>query len=365
MQVPFVNLKAQYNSIKNEIDDAIQKVLEKCDFVMGEYINKFENEFASYCNVKYAIGVSNGTDALFLALKAIGVKAGDEIITTPNTFIATTEAITRAGGKIKFVDINPETFNIDPTHIEAEITEKTKAIIPVHLYGHPADMNPILSIAKKYDLKVIEDAAQAHGAEYKGMKIGSIGDVACFSFYPGKNLGAYGDAGIVTTNDPEISQKIKMLRNHGRLKKYIHEFEAFNCRLDTIQAAVLYVKLNYIEAWNTARRKHAQYYKKLLRSDKVILPFEQKNCKHVYHIFAIKVTKRDYLFRKLNDEGIRVGIHYPVPLHLQPAYRYLGYEKGSFPNTELIAKTELSLPIYPELNNKTIDHICAALRNLT
>jgi len=321
MQVPFVNLKAQYNSIKNEIDDAIQKVLEKCDFVMGEYINKFENEFASYCNVKYAIGVSNGTDALFLALKAIGVKAGDEIITTPNTFIATTEAITRAGGKIKFVDINPETFNIDPTHIEAEITEKTKAIIPVHLYGHPADMNPILSIAKKYDLKVIEDAAQAHGAEYKGMKIGSIGDVACFSFYPGKNLGAYGDAGIVTTNDPEISQKIKMLRNHGRLKKYIHEFEAF--------------------------------------------PFEQKNCKHVYHIFAIKVTKRDYLFRKLNDEGIRVGIHYPVPLHLQPAYRYLGYEKGSFPNTELIAKTELSLPIYPELNNKTIDHICAALRNLT
>jgi len=353
-QISLVNLKAQYCLIKKEIDEAIGRVLNNCNFIMGEEVEKFEEEFANFCNAKYAIGVSSGTDALFLALKAINIQKGDEVITVPNTFIATTEAITMVGGKIKFVDINRDTYNIDVTKIEAAITKRTKAIIPVHLFGQPADMDPILEIAKKYNLKVIEDAAQAHGAEYKGKKVGSLGDLACFSFYPGKNLGAYGDAGAVVTNDPEIAQKIAMLRNHGRIKKYEHDFEGYNSRLDAIQAAVLRVKLKYINSWNKARRKHADLYKELLQNDNVILPIEDKNSKHVYHIFAIRVKNRDRLLNKLKNAGIGVGIHYPIPLHLQPAYRYLGYKAGDFPETERCSSELLSLPMFPELSEKEI-----------
>jgi len=357
MQIPLVDLKAQYLSIKKEIDEAIQRVLNRCNFIMGEEVKKFEEEFASFCNAKYAIGVSSGTDALFLALKAINIRPTDEIITVPNTFIATTEAITLAGGKIKFVDINEENYNIDTNKIELAITKKTKAILPVHLYGQTADMDPIMDIAKKYNLKVIEDAAQAHGAEYKNNRTGTLGDIAIFSFYPGKNLGAYGDAGAVVTNDQDIALKIALLRNHGRIKKYDHEYEGYNCRLDTIQAAVLRVKLKYIDSWNEARINHASLYGKLLQNKNIILPVKQKDCKHVYHIFAVRVANRDKLLNKLKNEDIEAGIHYPIPLHLQPAYRYLGYKKRDFPNTEKYVKEIISLPMFPELNKEKIKKI--------
>jgi dTDP-4-amino-4,6-dideoxygalactose transaminase len=357
MQIPLVDLKIQYLSIKREIDEEIQKVLDNCNFIMGEEVKKFEEEFANYCNAKYVIGTSNGTDALFLALKAIDIKPGDEVITVPNTFIATTEAVTMAGGKIKFVDIDPYTYNIDPTKIENAITNKTKAIIPIHLYGNPADMDPIIEIAKRYNLKIIEDAAQAHGAEYNNKKVGTLGDIGCFSFYPGKNLGAYGDAGAVVTNNPEIANKIAMLRNHGRIKKYEHEYEGYNCRLDTIQAAVLRVKLKYLNLWNESRRKHAKLYKDLLQNNNIILPKEENNCKHVYHIFAVRVPDRDIFLNKLKMDGIGAGIHYPIPLHLQPSYKYLGSKVGDFPNTELFSRSVLSLPMYPELTNLQIKYI--------
>lgn len=363
MQIPLVDLKAQYLSIKKEISEAIKRVLNNCSFIMGEEVEKFEEEFACFCNAKHAIGVSSGTDALFLALKAIDIQPGDEIITVPNTFIATTEAITMAGGKIKFVDINKSTFNIDTSKVESAITEKTKAIIPVHLYGHPADMDPILNITKKYNINVIEDAAQAHGAEYKGKRVGTFGYISCFSFYPGKNLGAYGDAGAVVTNDSEIAQKIAMLRNHGRIKKYEHEYEGYNCRLDAFQAAILRVKLKYIDSWNEARRTHASLYKELLQSDNILLPIEQNNCKHVYHIFAIRVPNRDNLLNKLKNEGVGVGIHYPILLHLQQAYRYLNYKAGDFPKAEKCANDILSLPMYPELKTKEIERIVTIIKD--
>ena len=365
MQIPLVDLKAQYLSIKEEIDEAIQRVLNKCNFIMGDEVKEFEEELASFCSAKYAVGVSSGTDALLLALKAINIQPGDEVITVPNTFIATTEAITMAGGKIKFVDIDEETFNIDTNKIESAITNKTRAILPVHLYGQPANMDPIIDVAKKYNLKVIEDAAQAHGAEYKNKRVGALGDIGIFSFYPGKNLGAYGDAGAVVTNDPDISNKIAMLRNHGRTKKYEHEYEGYNCRLDTLQAAILRVKLKYINSWNEARRNHASSYRKLLQNTDIILPTEQKDNKHIYHIFAVRVADRDNLLNKLKNEGIGAGIHYPIPLHLQPAYRYLGYKKGDFPITEKCAREIISLPMYPELNEVKIKKIAEAISKFT
>ena len=365
MQIPLVDLKAQYLSIKKEIDEAIQRVLNKCNFIMGDEVKEFEEELASFCSAKYAVGVSSGTDALLLALKAINIQPGDEVITVPNTFIATTEAITMAGGKIKFVDIDEETFNIDTNKIESAITNKTRAILPVHLYGQPANMDPIIDVAKKYNLKVIEDAAQAHGAEYKNKRVGALGDIGIFSFYPGKNLGAYGDAGAVVTNDPDISNKIAMLRNHGRTKKYEHEYEGYNCRLDTLQAAILRVKLKYINSWNEARRNHASSYRKLLQNTDIILPTEQKDNKHIYHIFAVRVADRDNLLNKLKNEGIGAGIHYPIPLHLQPAYRYLGYKKGDFPITEKCAREIISLPMYPELDEVKIKRIAEAISKFT
>ena len=365
MQIPLVDLKAQYLSIKKEIDEAIQRVLNKCNFIMGDEVKEFEEELASFCSAKYAVGVSSGTDALLLALKAINIQPGDEVITVPNTFIATTEAITMAGGKIKFVDIDEETFNIDTNKIEPAITNKARAILPVHLYGQPANMDPIIDLAKKYNLKVIEDAAQAHGAEYNNKRVGALGNIGIFSFYPGKNLGAYGDAGAVVTNDPDISNKIAMLRNHGRTKKYEHEYEGYNCRLDTLQAAILRVKLKYINSWNEARRNHASSYRKLLQNTDIILPTEQKDNKHIYHIFAVRVADRDNLLNKLKNEGIGAGIHYPIPLHLQPAYRYLGYKAGDFPITEKCAREIISLPMYPELDEVKIKKIAEAISKFT
>jgi dTDP-4-amino-4,6-dideoxygalactose transaminase len=355
--IPLVDLKAQYNSIKTEIDNAIQGVLDSTSFIMGEELESFEEEFALFCNTKYAIGVANGSDALILALKACGISKGDEVITVPHTFIATTEAITHVGGKIVFVDIDPKTYTIDVSKIEEKINEKTKAIIPVHLYGQPANMDPIIELAKKYNLKVIEDAAQAHGAEYKGKKVGSIGDVACFSFYPGKNLGAYGDAGMIMTNNEEISKKLKLLRNHGRItKKYEHEIEGYSSRLDNLQAAILRVKLKYLNQWNGRRRKNARKYNELLNNiGGIITPYEADYAKHVYHLYVIRTEKgRDKLRKELKSKGIATGIHYPIPLHLQPAYNYLGCKSGDFPVTEKCSHEILSLPMFAELNDEQI-----------
>jgi len=363
--IPFVDLRAQYNSIKEEIAEAIQSVLNHSSFIIGEELKKFEEEFSRFCDVKHAIGVANGSDALFLSLRACGIGKGDEVITIPHTFIATTEAISNVGGKVIFVDIDSKTYTIDVYKIEEKITERTKAIIPVHLYGQPADMDPILKIAKKYNLKVIEDAAQAHGAEYKGRKAGSIGDVACFSFYPAKNLGAYGDAGMVLTNDDEISEKVKLLRNHGRItKKYEHEIEGYSSRLDNLQAAILRVKLRYLNGWNDKRRKNVEVYNKLLSEiDEIILPFEADYAKHVYHLYVIRTKERDGLREVLNSNGIATGIHYPIPLHLQPAYQYLGYKEGDFPIAEKTSQEILSLPMFAELTDEQIKEIVREIKN--
>lgn len=365
MMIPLVDLKVQYNSIKPEIDNAIQRVLDSTSFIMGEELESFEEEFALFCNTKYAIGVANGSDALILALIACGINKEDEVITVPNTFIATTEAITHIGGKIVFIDINPKTYTIDVSKIEEKISNKTKAIIPVHLYGQTADMYPIIELAQKYNLKIIEDAAQAHGAEYKGEKVGSIGDVACFSFYPGKNLGAYGDAGMITTNSEEIAQKVKLLRNHGRItKKYEHEIEGYSSRLDNLQAAILRVKLKYLNKWNGTRRKNARKYNELLNNiGGIITPYEADYAKHVYHLYVIRTEDRDRLREELKSNGVTTGIHYPIPLHLQPAYNYLGYKEGDFPITEECSQKILSLPMYAELSEDQIVEIVNLISN--
>ena len=360
MMIPLVDLKAQYNSIKTEIDNAIQGVLDSTSFIMGEELERFEEEFALFCNTKYAIGVANGSDALILALRACGIGKGDEVITVPHSFISTTEAITHIGGKIVFMDINPKTYTIDVSKIEEKISNKTRAIIPVHLYGQPADMDPIIKLAKKYNLEIIEDTAQAHGAEYKDKKVGSIGEVGCFSFYPGKNLGAYGDAGMITTNSEEIAKKVKLLRNHGRItKKYEHQIEGYSSRLDNLQAAILRVKLKYLNKWNDLRRKNARKYNELLNNiGGIITPYEADYAKHVYHLYVIRTEDRDKLREELKSKSIATGIHYPIPLHLQPAYNYLGYKEGDFPITEKASQEILSLPMFAELNGNQIVEIC-------
>ena len=358
MNIPLLDLKAQYKSIKPEIQKAINKVINNGQFILGENVKKFEQEFAKFIGVKYAIGVGNGTDALYLALRACGISKNDEVILPVNTFIATAEAITLNGAKPVFVDVNPETYNIDINEIEKAITKKTKAIVPVHLFGQSADMSPILKIAKKHKLCVIEDCAQAHGARYKNKIVGSIGDIGCFSFFPGKNLGAYGDAGIITTNNKILAQKIYILRNHGRLKKYKHTIEGINSRLDEIQATILRVKLKHLKSWNKDRQKNARVYDKLFKNiNNIITPYIIKNTKSVYYFYIIRVKNRKKIQTKLKKEGVSTGIHYPVPLHLQPAYKYLGHKKGDFPKTEKLSKEILSLPIYPELTEKQIKFI--------
>jgi dTDP-4-amino-4,6-dideoxygalactose transaminase len=332
-----------------EIEKAIQGVIKRGWFILGEEVENFEREFAHYLGVKYAVSVNSGSDALYLAVKALGIGPGDEVITVAHTFISTVDAITRNGATPVFVDIEPDTYCIDVTQIEEKITDRTKAIIPVHLYGHPADMDPIMEIAKRYNLYVIEDACQAHGAEYKGKKVGSVGHLGCFSFYPVKNLGAYGDGGMVVTNNEELAERIKMLRNYGQKKKYFHEFIGINSRLDEIQAAVLRVKLKYLDEWNNKRREIATLYNRALKRLNVVTPVERDYAKHVYHLYVIRHENRDKLQRYLLERGIQTQIHYPVPVHKQKAYleRHLQIKLTV---TERICGEIVSLPIYPWIN---------------
>ncbi|GAB4441811.1 MAG: DegT/DnrJ/EryC1/StrS family aminotransferase [Chloroflexi bacterium OHK40] len=360
--IPFVDLKAQYLSIKGEIDAAVIATLESTQFVLGKEVAAFEELFAAYTQTSHALGVNTGTSALHLALLAAGVGPGDEVITTPFTFIATVSAIDYTGARPVFVDIDPDTYTIDPALIEAAITPRTKAILPVHLYGQPADMDPIMAIARRHGLVVIEDAAQAHGAEYKGQRVGSIGDLGCFSFYPGKNLGAYGEGGAVTTSNPELARTVKMLRDWGAERRYHHELKGFNYRLEGIQGAVLRVKMKYIEAWTDARRAAAARYDGLLPATGFAAPVAAADCRHVYHIYPIRSAQREALQSFLHDHGVSTGIHYPIPVHLQKAFAELGHKEGDFPHSEAIAREELSLPMYPELHPEQQDVVIAALR---
>ncbi len=363
MNIPLVDLKRQINSIRQEIDLAIKEVIDNTAFIGGKFLERFEKNFAKFCEIPYAAGVSSGTSALFLALKSIGIKQDDEVITTPATFIATAEAIVNAGAKVKFVDINPETYNIDHNAIEKAITNKTKAIIAVDLYGLMANMPELKKIAEKYNIYLIEDAAQAHGAKISSKGPGFYSDIATFSFYPGKNLGAFGDAGAVISKNPELINKIKILRNHGRKEKYIHNVIGDNFRMDPIQANILNVKLNYITEWNKKRNIIAKKYKELLKNLDIQLPHIPDNYEHVFHIFAIKVKNRDKILSYLKEKQIFAGIHYPVPLHLQPAFKFLGYKKGDFPITEELFENELSLPISPELTDNEIEYVVESLKN--
>lgn len=353
MNIKFVDLKEQYLSVKDKIDSSIQEVIDTTSFIKGKQVEDFEKSFSKYLGVDYCIGVSNGTDALSLALESCNIGKGDEVITTPTTFVATIAAILRVGAKPVFVDSYIDSCNINIRDIESVITSNTKAILPIHLYGQSADMYSILDIAKKYNLYVIEDAAQAHGATYCGKEVGSFGDAACFSFYPSKNLGAFGDAGAVVTNNKDIAEKIRLLRDYGSPSKNLHTIVGYNCRLDTIQAAVLNVKLPYLDLWNSKRRFIASIYKQL-SSKYITIPIELNNNTHVYHLYVIFVKDRDVLREYLKNKGIETGIHYPIPVHLQPAYKFLGYKEGDFPITELISKECLSLPMYPEL---LIEHV--------
>jgi dTDP-4-amino-4,6-dideoxygalactose transaminase len=359
--IPFVDLKAQYQSIKPEIDTAVIGVLESTQFVLGSAVAAFEKAFAPYCQAEHAMGVSNGTSALHLALLAAGVGRGDEVITTPFTFIASVSAIDYTGAQPVFVDIDPSSFTIDPAKIEAAITPRTKAILPVHLYGRTADMDPILEIAKRHNLVVIEDAAQAHGAEYKGRRAGSMGDLGCFSFYPGKNLGAYGEGGAVTTNNPEYARKVRILRDWGAERRYYHDLKGFNYRLEGVQGAVLGVKMKYIESWTEARRTHAARYDDLLKDSAYDLPLTPAHLRHVYHVYAIRHPRRDALQSFLTERGIGTNIHYPIPVHLQRCFAELGHKVGDFPYAERAANEVLSLPMYPEFQPQQQDQVIAAL----
>ncbi|MEQ1907415.1 MAG: DegT/DnrJ/EryC1/StrS family aminotransferase [Vicinamibacterales bacterium] len=361
--IPFVDLAAQYAGIRSDVDEAIHRVLDNTDFILGRDVRAFEEEFAAYCGASCAVAVDSGTSALELALRACGVGAGeaDEVILPANTFIATALAVSCAGATPKLVDVDSTTYNIDIDRLREAITPRTKAIVPVHLYGQPADMDPIMAIAKEHGLVVVEDACQAHGARYKGRRVGTIGHAAAFSFYPGKNLGAYGDGGIVVTNDPSIAESVQQLRNYGQQEKYHHTSIGFNRRLDTIQAAVLRVKLRHLDAWNAARRDCAEAYRHRLAGSGVECPVASAQVEHVWHLFVIEVEDRDALQRHLASLGISTGVHYPIPVHLQTAYRGLGYGPGDFPVTERAAKRILSLPMYAELSPGTVDYVAAAV----
>ncbi len=362
-KIKLIDLEAQHQVIQEEVWAAMRDVIENSAFILGRHVKEFEDGFAGFCNARFATGVASGTDALILVLRALGIGPGDEVVTVPNTAFPTAEAITLSGARVVFADISPETLNIDPGAAEKKITKKTRAIMPVHLYGQPVEMEELKELCQSYNLLLIEDAAQAHGAEYKGQRVGTLGDAACFSFYPAKNLGAYGDGGAVVTNDERIADKVRMLRNHGRHEKYCHEIEGYNSRLDALQAAILSVKLKYLDGWNEKRRQHAQYYDKLLSSVKnVITTKVLDKAKPVYHLYVIRIRDRDLLRKKLKEENIDTGIHYPIPLHLQPALAYLGQGKGSFPMAEEAASTVLSLPLYPEMTKEQIETVVAAVK---
>jgi dTDP-4-amino-4,6-dideoxygalactose transaminase len=359
--VPFLDLKAQYHSIKPEIDAAIAKILESSQFVLGEEVAGFEREFAAYSGAAHGIAVNSGTSALHLAFLAAGIGPGDEVITIPHTFVATVAAIGYTGARAVYVDVDPATFTMDPAKVEAAITPRTRAIAPVHLYGHPADMDPILEVARRHKLVVVEDAAQAHGAKYSGRPVGSMGDMACFSFYPGKNLGAYGEGGLVVTGNEEYARKIRMLRDWGQDRKYHHLMAGYNYRMEGMQGAILRVKLRYLEKWTEARRSHAARYRELLADTGLGLPSEAAGCRHVYHVYAVRTREREALMGRLNQQGIQTGIHYPVPVHLQPAYADSAFTRGSFPHSEKAADEVLSLPMYPEMTEEHIQAVSQAL----
>jgi dTDP-4-amino-4,6-dideoxygalactose transaminase len=360
--IPFLDLKAQYRQIKPQVDAAVARVIESAQFVLGPEVSAFEERFAAYCEADHCRAVNSGTSALHLALLAADIGPGDEVITVPMTFVATTAAILYCGAKPVFVDVDPVTWTMNPALIEAAITPRTKAILPVHLHGLMADMDPIMAIARRHGLVVVEDAAQAHGAEYKGRRAGSVGDLGCFSFYPGKNLGAYGEGGAVVTNNPDLARRISLLRDWGQESKYNHVVAGYNFRMDGIQGAVLNVKMDHLESWTEARRAVATQYERLLEQFPFERPRPPAHSRHVYHVYAVKLPRRDEALRVLHEGGIGVGIHYPVPVHLQKAYANLGHRAGDFPVTERLANEFLSLPIYPELRPDQVAEVVAQLR---
>jgi dTDP-4-amino-4,6-dideoxygalactose transaminase len=377
MNVPFLDLKIQFKDLEHEVMPMMKEAMANAAFIGGPQVTGFEEEFASFCGSKYCAGVNSGTDALRFALMAVGVGPGDEVITVPNTFIATSEAISQTGARPSFVDVDPNSYNMDPNRLDDYLKKRfsglkpqasipkpcPKAVIPVHLYGQTADMDAILGIAQKYGLAVIEDACQAHGALYKNRKAGSMGAVGCFSFYPGKNLGAYGEGGAIVTQDETIANRIKMIRDHGQAQKYYHDIEGYNGRLDALQAGILRIKLRRLAEWNENRRQNAAYYRELLSgADGITMPAEANGSRHVYHLFVILADKRDALQKHLGEKGVGTGLHYPQPLHLQKAYVHLGYQEGAFPVTERVAKRLLSLPMFPELTREQIAYVAECVR---
>jgi dTDP-4-amino-4,6-dideoxygalactose transaminase len=362
MKVPFLDLKRQYSAIKKEIDEAVFSVLSNTQFILGPEVKSFEEKVAAYCGTKFAIGVASGTDALLLSLRAGGVKSGDEVITTGFSFFSSAGVISRLGANPVFVDIDPETYNINPDQIEKKITPKTKAVMPVHLFGQCADMDPIIDIAKRHGLQVVEDAAQAIGAEYKGKKAGAIGDFGCFSFFPSKNLGGAGDGGMVTTYDPEMAEMVRILRVHGSKPKYYHSTIGYNSRLDTIQAAILSVKLKYLDDWTKKRREHAEVYNSAFKDLDMITPKKESFNYHIYNQYTIAVKNRDELRNYLKEKQIGHDTYYPVPLHLQECYRFLGYKRGDLPVSEKKAGEVVSIPIYPELTEEEQDYVISTIK---
>ena len=360
--IPFLDLKAQYRSLKPEVDAAIARVLESCQFVLGEEVARFEEEFAAYCGAAHAVAVNSGTSALHLALLALGVGPGDEVVTTPFTFVATVAAIGYSGARAVLVDADPRSFNLDSRLLERALTPRTKAIIPVHLYGQPADLDAIFEIAGRQGVPVLEDACQAHGAEYKRRRVGPLGEMGCFSFYPGKNLGAYGEGGLVVTNSAEHARTLRLLRNWGEERRYHHQLRGYNYRMEGLQGAILRVKLRHLEEWTEARRARAARYTELLRGSEVQTPEAMPYARHVFHVYAVRSPQRDALQKSLQAAGVQTGIHYPIPVHLQPAYADLGYKAGDFPVAEKLAREVLSLPIYPELTPAQIEEVVAAVQ---
>lgn len=361
MNVPFIDLQAQHCTIRDELNRAIHHVMDRCDFALGEDVVRFEEEFAAFCGTRYAIGVDSGLAALELSLRALGIGPGHEVIVPAHTFIATAAAVTFAGARPVLVDVDPTTYNIDASQIEAVITPRTRGIIPVHLYGLPADMDAILDLARKHDLVVIEDACQAHGATYNGKRVGSLGHAAAFSFYPTKNLGGCGDGGIVVTDDEEVAERVRAMRNCGQREKYYHELAPFNHRLDTLQAAILRVKLRYLEGWIDARRRNAALYTELLAESGVVTPVEASGSVHVYHLYVVRASQREELRAYLWERGISTAIHYPIPIHLQPFYADGGLYKGQFPVTEGLCDEIISLPMFPEMTTEQVEHVAASV----